>query len=75
MSGKALAAVAVDVKETEIREFALPEISADAGILKVEIVGVCGTDVSYYKKLQEPRILGHHVVGFIKQIGEAASER
>lgn len=75
MSGKALAAVAVDVKKTEIREFDLPVIPADAGILKVEIVGVCGTDVSYYTKPQEPRILGHHVVGYIEQIGKAASER
>jgi threonine dehydrogenase-like Zn-dependent dehydrogenase len=75
VKGKALAAVAVDAKKTEILAFDLPDIPADAGLLKVEIVGVCGTDVSYYKKSQEPRILGHHVVGSIERIGEAASLR
>ncbi|WP_017727526.1 zinc-dependent alcohol dehydrogenase [Halalkalibacterium ligniniphilum] len=75
MSKIAAAAVATNVRETEIREFHLPEIGEDEGILKVEIVGVCGTDVDYYRKEQSPRILGHHIVGDIERIGEKAAKK
>jgi threonine dehydrogenase-like Zn-dependent dehydrogenase len=75
MGETALAAVATDTKLTEIKEVLLPDIKEDTGILKVEIVGVCGTDVSYYNDLKEPMILGHHVVGHIHKIGEEASKR
>jgi threonine dehydrogenase-like Zn-dependent dehydrogenase len=75
MTVKGLAAVAVDTKVTELQEIELPEITPDSGILRVEITGVCGTDVSYYKKMNEPAILGHHVVGFIEKIGDVAAKR
>ncbi|BCJ86257.1 zinc-dependent alcohol dehydrogenase [Effusibacillus dendaii] len=75
MSEKSFAAVATNSKHTEIHQFELPDITQDAGILKVEIVGVCGTDVSYYRKLKSPMILGHHVVGHIHKIGDIASTR
>ncbi len=75
MSEKTWAAVATDVKHTEIQELDLPHVESDSGILKVEIVGVCGTDVSYYKSLKEPMILGHHVIGHIDKIGDKASKR
>ena len=75
MAKKSLAAVATETKQTEIQEFPLPDIGTDGGILKVEIVGVCGTDVSYYYNLKEPMILGHHVVGHIYKIGELAAKR
>ncbi len=75
MSTKARAAVATNIRETEIIEFDLPEIGEDEGILKVEIVGVCGTDVDYYRKQQSPRILGHHIVGDIEKIGAKAAKK
>lgn len=75
MAQKALAAVAIGEKQTELQEFDIPELSPEEGILRVEIVGVCGTDVSYYSKNQEPRILGHHVVGYIEKIGELAAKK
>lgn len=75
MGEKVLGAVAVRPGETELREFDLPEIAPDAGLLKVEVVGVCGTDVAYYKKSPVQRILGHHVVGHIERIGDVAAER
>ncbi|WCK56681.1 alcohol dehydrogenase catalytic domain-containing protein [Aneurinibacillus sp. Ricciae_BoGa-3] len=75
MREKTWTAVATNVKLTEIQELNLPHVEPDAGILKVEIVGVCGTDVSYYRSLKEPMILGHHVVGHIYKIGEQASKR
>lgn len=75
MTDKALAAVAVAPYSTEVQAFPMPAIGPDAGLLKVEIVGVCGTDVSYYKKLPGPRILGHHVVGHIEAVGPEAAAR
>src|SRR3954454_20632346 len=75
MVKKVLAAVAVGEKETALREFDLPDISPEEGILRVEIVGICGTDVSYYRHYQEPKILGHHVVGYIEKIGELAAKK
>ncbi|WAH35289.1 zinc-dependent alcohol dehydrogenase [Alicyclobacillus dauci] len=75
MSEKSQSAVAIGVLETEIRELELPRIAPDAGILRVEIVGVCGTDVSHYRNFSAPMILGHHVVGYVDRIGEVASQR
>ncbi|WP_338450673.1 alcohol dehydrogenase catalytic domain-containing protein [Niallia oryzisoli] len=75
MSRAALAAVATETKNTEIRKVSLPEVESDTGILKIEIVGVCGTDVAYYENLKAPMILGHHVVGYIDEVGELASKR
>ena len=75
MGKKVLAAVAVGEMETTLREFELPDISPEEGILRVEIVGICGTDVAYYRHFQEPKILGHHVVGYIEKIGEVASKK
>ncbi|PWT96224.1 MAG: alcohol dehydrogenase [Bacteroidetes bacterium] len=75
MVGKVLAAVAIGEKQTELQEFEMPEISPEEAILRVEIVGICGTDVSYYRKNHEPRILGHHVIGYIEKIGDLASKR
>ncbi len=75
LTNKIKAAVAVKSRVTEIQEFPFPEISPNDGLLKVEIVGVCGSDCDYYRKEQSPRILGHHVVGRIEQIGEFASKK
>lgn len=75
MTEKALAAVAVAPYTTEVQAFPFPESAPDAGLLRVEAVGVCGTDVSYYRKLSGPRILGHHVVGYIEQVGREAAAR
>lgn len=75
MGETSLSAVATGGLQTEIREFKLPCIAPDEGILRVEIVGVCGTDVSHYRMLREPMILGHHVIGHIDRIGEVAAKR
>lgn len=76
MAEKVLTAVAVDVKRTELREFDMPEIPPDGGLLKLEAAGVCGSDwPAYLKKAQPPRILGHENVGFIAKIGSIASKR
>lgn len=70
-----LAAVAIAENTTQICEIPVPDIPADAGLLAVETVGVCGTDVANYARIEDPRILGHHVIGTIARIGSDASKR
>ena len=42
------AAVRVAPGRTELRELPLPDIDDDAALLKVEVAGICGTDVKIY---------------------------
>lgn len=70
------AAVAVGSVKTEIMEFPLPEIPTDAGLLRVSLTGICGSDWGMYKNEKPgPRILGHEMVGTIEKIGDAARYR
>lgn len=58
----------------ELREYPLPEkIEADAALIKVEMAGVCGTDVHLWKgqlPIPRPVIMGHETVGVIERPGE-----
>jgi threonine dehydrogenase-like Zn-dependent dehydrogenase len=75
-SKTSLAAVMVSPRQTELREFALPEIPADAGLLRVVATGICGSDWGKYLSTQfSPCILGHEIVGYIEKLGEAARYR
>jgi threonine dehydrogenase-like Zn-dependent dehydrogenase len=71
------AAVKVGVRETEIREFPMPDIPIDGALLKVEAAGICGSDVAgYQRKLSRgPHIMGHENVGRIAKLGRVAGER
>jgi threonine dehydrogenase-like Zn-dependent dehydrogenase len=71
VAGKTLAAIKVGPSTTELRELDLPEIGPDAALLKVEVAGVCGTDVSQYPKPLRgaPLIMGHENVGYLAKVG------
>ena len=71
MSEKLLAALKVGPATTELREFDLPDLPPDAALLKVEVAGVCGTDVSQYKLPLRgaPLIMGHENVGTLARVG------
>lgn len=78
MRTRVSAAVALENKRTEIREFEIPEIPADGGMLKVEKTGMCGSDWPYflnYPKSKGPLILGHETVGHVSAIGSNATAR
>ena len=81
MDKKSLAAVIVDKRRMEMREFAVPDPGADDAVLKVEACGICGSDYHYYKELDHwpylkpPHIMGHEVVGRIGAIGRDASRQ
>jgi L-iditol 2-dehydrogenase len=78
------AAVMSKPGEIKVRTFSLPKISDDSALIKMELSGICGTDLHIYrgeppldiyrKKRIEPIpfpiIPGHENVGVISEIGE-----
>ena len=71
------AALKVAASTMEFREMPIPEISADAALLKVEVAGICGTDVSQYRLplRGSPIIMGHENVGYLSRVGKLFAER
>jgi threonine dehydrogenase-like Zn-dependent dehydrogenase len=71
MADDVLAAVRTGPGRTELRSFALPEVPRDGALLKVEVAGICGTDVKMYAKppFAAPVIMGHENVGTIASAG------
>jgi threonine dehydrogenase-like Zn-dependent dehydrogenase len=73
-----ISAVKTDAGKTELREFQIPEITPDSALMKVEVAGICGSDVKNYAKPNEegvPIIMGHENVGVIVKAGKVWSER
>lgn len=75
MERTARAATLVAPSQLEIREYPIPEVGEDGALLQIELGGVCGTDVKYYRgriPTPIPIILGHEILGRIVCIGPAA---
>ncbi len=78
---KSRAMVVTEPGRMEMREFPLPSVGKDDGILKVELVGVCGSDPGIFrgKTARAPRpyplIMGHEIVGRVHAMGAAAKKR
>jgi threonine dehydrogenase-like Zn-dependent dehydrogenase len=72
-----LAAVRVAPSKTEIREFPVPDIPDDGALLKMEVAGICGTDVKMYKQppSSAPVIMGHENIGYIAKAGREFTSR
>ncbi len=77
MTEKVLAAVRTGPSKMEFQEFPMPEISEDSALLKVEVAGICGTDVKFYKNppITEPVIMGHENIGVIAKAGSEFTKR
>ena len=77
VSEKVLAAVKVGPSKTALRELDLPETRPDTALLKVEVAGVCGTDVSQYRLPLRggPLIMGHENVGYLARVGSEFAAR
>ena len=70
------AATKVGPGRTEVREYPMPELGIDDGLLRVAATGVCGADVKWYREADvTPRILGHEIVGWIEAISPGAQRR
>jgi threonine dehydrogenase-like Zn-dependent dehydrogenase len=77
MAEQVLAAVRTGPGKTELREFPMPDIPDDAALLKVDVAGICGTDVKMYAKpvIEAPVIMGHENVGVVAKAGSKFVER
>lgn len=74
---KVRAAVLRTFGKIEIEEFPLPEVTDNGMLVKMRMVGICGTDKHLFdgknKELPLPIILGHENLGEVAEIGKSAS--
>lgn len=66
----------------ELQEFALPAVGDDDAVMRMELCGICGTDIEQYDGrlaargwTEGPTIPGHEPLGVIEQIGQRAAQR
>jgi threonine dehydrogenase-like Zn-dependent dehydrogenase len=74
---KVLASVKVGLGKLEIRDFPMPQIDDESALLKMEVAGICGTDVKMFPQPLSggPVIMGHENIGYIAKAGRKFSER
>ncbi|HEU4541784.1 MAG TPA: alcohol dehydrogenase catalytic domain-containing protein [Jiangellaceae bacterium] len=77
MAELVLAAVRTGSATTELREFDMPPVSEDAALLRMEVAGICGTDVKMYRapRVTDPVIMGHENIGVIVKAGRTFVDR
>ena len=76
MSDKIKAAILYKPEDIRVEEVDMPQIGEDDVLIKVKNVGVCGSDIHYYKTgrigsfvVEKPLILGHECAGEIVEVG------
>ena len=77
MTEQVLAAVRTGPSKMELREFPMPDVPEDAALLKMEVAGICGTDVKLFKSppSNAPTIMGHENIGYIAKAGREFTRR
>ena len=65
------------LEEMEAREAPMPVMGPDDVIIRIQSVGVCGSDLHYYSKgsignfiVKFPFVLGHEAAGIVTEVGE-----
>jgi threonine dehydrogenase-like Zn-dependent dehydrogenase len=71
MTEQVTAAVRTGPQQTELRDFPMPDLPRDGALLKVEVAGICGTDVKMYANppFDAPVIMGHENIGILERAG------
>lgn len=77
MEGKMKVAIMTDVRKIEMIERDIPKIAANEVLVKLEYVGICGSDLHFYEagrigdlKAEMPFVLGHEPGGTVVEVGE-----
>lgn len=72
------AAYMTDLRKIEIRETGTSKPTEEQVLVKIEYVGICGSDVHYYETgrisdfvVAPPFILGHETAGVVEEVGAA----
>jgi alcohol dehydrogenase len=76
MAETSRAATLTGPNSLEIREYPIPDVPSDGGLVRIEMAGVCGTDVKYFHgkiQLPLPIILGHEILGRVAKLGREAA--
>ncbi|KPI97076.1 PREDICTED: sorbitol dehydrogenase-like [Papilio xuthus] len=76
MSQDNLTAVLYKTKDLRLEQTPIPEIDDDEVLLRMDCVGICGSDVHYWQTgacgafvMHEPMIMGHEASGVVAKIG------
>ncbi|ABB14675.1 zinc-dependent alcohol dehydrogenase [Carboxydothermus hydrogenoformans] len=74
------AAVLMEPKKIIFKEVPVPELEKGKVLIKVEAVGICGSDMHLYLDghigatvLDKPLVLGHEIVGTVIEVGEGVN--
>lgn len=77
MDGNMKVAVMTELNKVEFTERPIPRPKEDEVLVKVEHVGVCGSDLHYYEHgriggfiVEPPFVLGHEAGGTVVEVGE-----
>lgn len=77
MDGKMKVAVMHGIGKIEMEEREIPKPKADEVLVKLEYVGICGSDLHYYETgaigdfvVKPPFVLGHEPGGTVVEVGE-----
>ena len=78
MEGKMRVAIMTDIEKCELIERDIPTPKDDEVLVRVEYVGVCGSDLHYYEAgaigdhiVKPPFVLGHEAGGTVVEVGSA----
>ena len=76
MEGMMKTEVMTDLKKVEIQERPIPAPAANEVLVKVEYVGICGSDLHYFEHgrigdfiVETPFVLGHEAGGTVVEVG------
>lgn len=75
---KTRAVVQTGPRALEMRDIAIPDITDESALLRLEACGICGSDAEQYNGVIQvplPLIPGHEPLGIIERIGDKAAAR
>jgi L-iditol 2-dehydrogenase len=70
------AAVYINSSKVEVQEIPIPLLGPQDILLKVQVCGVCGTDVRkvQFGLIKKPTVLGHEIAGEVVEIGKQVTQ-
>ena len=81
MNGTMKTAVMTGISQVEIQQRPIPVPADDEELVKVEYVGICGSDLHYYESgrigifiVEPPFVLGHEAGGTVVEVGAGVKD-